>query len=139
MKNIETTVRMETKRSSFRSRLCAPLLGVGLALGAAGAQAADVYWSLGVQPAPGVVLGASNVAPVYVAPAPVVAYPAPVVVYPAPRFVAPPVYGAAWVPPGHFRHRHHRRHENDDRWWGRAGRDFDGEDWHGRRHGHGKD
>ena len=64
---------------------------------------------------------ASNAAPMYVAPA-------PVVVYPAPRVMAPPVYGSAWAPPGHYKRKHHKRHwqHEHDRW----------ED--GGRHGHGR-
>jgi hypothetical protein len=65
---------------------------VALATVGTAAQARDnVYWSLGVQAAPGVSLGVGNVRPVYVAPAPVIV--APVYVAPAPVHVAPaPVY-----------------------------------------------
>lgn len=136
MKRIETIVGMERSRSLFRSRLGAAVLGLGLALGAGGAQAADVYWSLGVQAAPGVVIGASNAAPVYVAPAPVVVYPAPMVVHPAPRFLAPPVHGVAWAPPGHFKRKDHSRHGHDG-WRSRGGHEFEPGGWS--RHRHGRD
>lgn len=114
MMKAKATVQLSRSRGLSWSRLCATALG--LALSAAGAHAGDVYWSLGMQ-APGVVLGAGNVAPVYVAPAPlyippppVAVYQAPVAVYPAPRTIVAPAYGAAWAPPGHFKHRHHGRH-----------------------------
>lgn len=116
MKQVETGAQTGRQRSGFFGLV----LGLGLAWGTAGAQAGEVYWSLGMQ-SPGVVIGASNAAPVYVAPA-------PVVVYPAPRVMAPPVYGSAWVPPGHYKRRHHKPHWKHDheRW----------ED--GGRHGHGR-
>ena len=89
-------------------------------LGTAGlAQARDnVYWSVGVDAAPGVTLGVGNARPVVVAP-PVYMAPQPVYVAPQPVYVQPPVvyraapvyYGAAPVyygPPGHWRH-HHRK------------------------------
>ena len=58
---------------------------VALAAVGTAAQARDnVYWSLGVQAAPGVSLGVGNVRPVYVAPAPVYVAPAPVYLAPAP-------------------------------------------------------
>lgn len=116
-------------RRSSPSWLAAPALAMGLALAAASAQAGDVYWSLGMQ-APGMVLGASNAAPVYVAPSPVVVYPAPRVVYPAPQVVVPPpVYGLGWMPPGQYKHRwkHHGDDWREEGWRGRGG-------WgHGRR------
>ena len=61
------------------------------ALGAAAtAQARDVYWSVGVQAAPGVTLGVGNVRPVYLAPAPVYLAPAPVYYAPAPVYYVRP-------------------------------------------------
>ncbi|MES2939126.1 MAG: hypothetical protein V4864_15680 [Pseudomonadota bacterium] len=94
-----------------------------LALGATGlAQARDnVYWSVGVNAAPGVTLGVGNVGPVvvappvYYAPQPVYVAPPPVVYRPAPVYYAPaPVYyGAAPVyygPRGHWRHKHRHGH-----------------------------
>lgn len=73
---------------------------VGLAmLGAAGAaQARDIYWSVGIHAAPGVVLGASNARPVLVAPAPVYLAPQPVYVQP-PRVYYRPVYQRVYVRP----------------------------------------
>ncbi len=120
------------------------LLPLGLAALAAApmARAGDqVYWSIGVTPAPGVYLGASNapapmvmpvpVLPVQVRPVPQPVYvrpaPQPVYVRPAPQpvYVQPPVYllhpSPAFVPPGHQRHGH--RH------WHRG---------HGHGHGHGR-
>jgi hypothetical protein len=110
MKQVETGAQMKRRPGILSSGFPALVLGLGLALGAAGAQAGDVYWSLGMQ-SPGVVIGASNAAPMYLAPA-------PVVVYPAPRVMAPPVYGSAWAPPGHYKHKHHKRHwkHDHDRW-----------------------
>ena len=121
MKQVETGAPLEQRSPRTLASRCSGLvLGLGLALGAAGAQAGNVYWSLGMQ-SPGVVIGASNAAPMYVAPV-------PVVVYPAPRVMAPPVYGSAWAPPGHYKRKHHKRHwqHGHDRW------DDDG------RHGHGR-
>ncbi len=99
-----------------------------LALCAAGlAQArGDVYWSVGVNAAPGVMLGVGNVGPVYaqpvyvaqqpvyVAPPPVYYRPAPVYYSAAPVYYnpAPVYYNAAPVhygPPGHWKHKH-RKH-----------------------------
>lgn len=74
-------------------------------LAAAGAaQARDnVYWSVGIEAAPGVTLGVGNhrpvlvaPAPVYVAPQPVYVAPPPVLVYPRSYYVQPaPVYYAS--------------------------------------------
>ena len=121
MKQVETGAQLERSPRTLLSRLSGLVLGLGLGLGAAGAQAGDVYWSLGMQ-APGVVVGASNAAPMYLAPAPVVVYPAPRVMVP------PPVYGSAWAPPGHYKRKHHRHHlqHDHDRW------DDDGRYGHGR-------
>ncbi len=120
MKQVETGAQMKRRPRTLWSRFPALALGLGLGLGVASAQAADVYWSLGMQ-APGVVVGASNAAPMYLAPA-------PVVVYPAPRLMAPPVYGSAWAPPGHYKRKHHKRH------WKHGHDDWDG----GGHHGHGR-
>lgn len=85
------------------------------------AQARDnVYWSVGIDAAPGVSIGVGNARPVYVAPAPVYVAPAPVYVRPAPVYYAEPVYvrpapvyyaEPVYVHPGrhrgwHKRHRH---------------------------------
>ena len=92
-----------------RTRRAAGVLVAGVAgllWSAQSAQAADVYWSIGVHQ-PGVHVGVSN--------GPRVVYgPPPVVVY------APPVYRAGWAPPGHGKHwhNHHDRHRHwrdDDR------------------------
>ena len=118
MKKIDTGAQMERGSWALSSSFSGLLLGLGLGLAAAGAQAGDVYWSLGMQ-SPGVVIGASNAVPMYVAPA-------PVVVYPAPRVMAPPVYGTAWAPPGHYKRKHQQRH------WEHGHDDWDD----GGRHGH---
>ena len=60
----------------------------------------NVYWSVGIEAAPGVSVGVGNTrpvvvapAPVYVAPQPVYVAPQPVVVYPRGYYVQPaPVY-----------------------------------------------
>jgi hypothetical protein len=100
-----------------------------LALGAGAASARDnIYWSVGVQAAPGVVVSAGNARPyvpppvyyqppVYVQPPPVYYHPRPVYYSPPPVIVAPPRYYGPpprhWGgPPGHrqgHRHHHHRR------------------------------
>jgi hypothetical protein len=99
-----------------------------LALAAMGtAHARDVYWSVGVQAAPGVTVGVGNARPVIVQPAPVYVQPAPVyavpqvvytqpqVVYPvgaygyAPVIVQPqPVYGIRGGGHRHWKHGHGR-------------------------------
>ena len=93
------------------------LAGIGTA-----AQARDnVFWSVGIDAAPGVSIGVGNTRPVYAVPAPVYVAPAPVYVAPRPVVIAPqPVYYAAApayyapvvVHPGkrkgwHKKHRHH--------------------------------
>jgi PXPV repeat (3 copies) len=98
------------------SSVLAKAAAVALALAAAGtatvAQArSDVYFSIGANVAPGVVFGASNYAPVYVAPPPVYVQPAPVYYgynYAAPVYVRPaPIY---YGPPArvYYGARHHR-------------------------------
>ena len=63
-----------------------PLAAIAfVALTAGAAQARDnVTWSLGIDAAPGVSIGATNARPVVVAPAPVVIAPQPVYVAPRP-------------------------------------------------------
>ena len=74
-------------------RILAVAGAVALAAVGTAAQARNVYWSVGVNAAPGVAIGVGN-APVY-APAPVYAAPQPVYMAPQPVYVAPqPVYVA---------------------------------------------
>jgi hypothetical protein len=81
--------------SNMNLKLSRPLAAAALVALAAlgtGAQARDnVYWSLGVQAAPGVSIGVGNARPVYVAPPPVYVQPHPVYVTPAPVYIARPV------------------------------------------------
>ena len=100
------------------SRLLAS--GAVLALAAVGTAAqarSDVFWSVGINAAPGVAVGVGN-APVYVAPQPVYVAPQPVVVAPRPVYVAPaPVYYApapvsVYYGPGYYGHRHGHRHHH---------------------------
>jgi len=92
---------------------------VALAAVGTAAQARDnVYWSVGIDAAPGVAIGVGNTRPVVVAPAPVYVAPAPVYVAPRPVYVAPaPVYYAEPAPvyyghpgkrKGWHKHKHHR-------------------------------
>lgn len=107
---------MQRKLLPFAALACA-------ALAAGTAQARDnVTWSVGIDAAPGVSIGATNARPVYVAPQPVYVAPQPVYVAPQPVYVAPrprpvivvepePVY----VMPGRHRGWHkHRHHGHDD-------------------------
>jgi hypothetical protein len=101
-------------------------VAAALAALATTAQARDnVYWSLGIDAAPGVSLGVGNHRPVVVAPAPVYVAPPPVYVAPRPVLVAPqPVYYVRPAPvyvDGHYvhpgkrhkkHHRHHRHHHH---------------------------
>jgi hypothetical protein len=109
-------------------KLFRPLAAAALvALAAGAAQARDnVTWSVGIDAAPGVSIGATNARPVLVAPAPVIVAPQPVYVAPRPVYVAPrpvvlvepePVYV---VPGKHKGWKKHHRH-------------------HGHGHGHGHD
>ena len=101
------------------------LAATALVLAAAGAQARDVYWSVGINAPiqPGVSVGTvfSNapvyqLAPVFYQPAPVYYQPAPVVYLPQPYY-APRrvVYGTGWYAPrhghGHGSDRGHWRHD----------------------------
>jgi hypothetical protein len=105
----------------MKLNLSRPLAAIALvALAAAGtaAQARDnVYWSVGIDAAPGVTLGIGNTRPVVVAPAPVYIAPRPIVIAPAPVYYvqpAPVYYQEAYVVhPGKHRgwhKRHHRHH-----------------------------
>jgi hypothetical protein len=82
---------------------------------AGGAQAADVYWSIGVQ-APGVVLGMGAPPQVVVAPSPVWGYGPPQAMYgpPAVFYPAPPVYRSSWQPHHHRHWKHERRHDHHE-------------------------
>ena len=78
-------------RSLFHKALAVAALGLAAA---GGAQARDVYWSVGIDAAPGVSVGVGNHRPVIVQPAPVYVAPPPVVYAPPPQVVsapAPPV------------------------------------------------
>ncbi|MEJ7930896.1 hypothetical protein WG922_13025 [Ramlibacter sp. AN1015] len=138
--------------NSIRSTGLRWVLACAALAGGAGAAHAgsDVYWSLGVSPAPGVSIGVGNVAPVYVRPAPIYVQPAPVYVQPAPIYAHPPVvyspprvvYGTpgyyvqpapvihGWHPGPQFHgrpHRHGHGHKHPHRGGGRG---------HGHGHGH---
>ena len=123
----------------FRSLFSKVLAVAALGLAAAGgAQARDVYWSVGIDAAPGVQVGVGNHRPVIVQPAPVIVSPPPViytqpqvvytqpqVVYPRGYLVSPvvvqgPVYG------GYGHHRHH--------WRGHGGHGHGGKHWKKHRH-----
>src|SRR5215204_4866957 len=62
------------------------------AVGSAAHARSNVYWSVGVQAAPGVSIGVGNAGPVYMAPQPVFVAPAPVYLAPPPVVVPAPVY-----------------------------------------------
>lgn len=109
----------------MQRKLLRPLAAAAfVALAAGTAQARDVTWSVGIDAAPGVSIGATNARPVYVAPQPVYVAPQPVYVAPQPVYVAPrarpvvvvepePVY----VMPGKRKgwHKHHGHgHGHDD-------------------------
>lgn len=111
-------------RSLFSKALAVAALGLAAA---GGAQAKDVYWSVGIDAAPGVSVGVGNhrpvivqPAPVYVAPPPVVYAPPPQVVYAPPPAVVSPGYLAARpvivqgpVYRAYGGHRHHYWHSRD--------------------------
>lgn len=100
---------------------------VALAAVGTAAQARDnVYWSLGVEAAPGVSLGVGNVRPVYVAPPvyiapqPIYVAPRPLVIAPAPVYYARPApvyygYGPHYSHPGKHKghHKHNRQGHRD--------------------------
>jgi hypothetical protein len=105
----------------MQRKLLRPLAAVAfLAVAAGAAHARDnVFWSVGIDAAPGVSVGVSNARPVYVAPAPVVVAPQPVyvtrpVVVSRPVvLVEEPVYYSGRH--GHkHKHKHHRHHRHDD-------------------------
>ncbi len=88
----------------------------------------DVYWSIGVSPAPGVAVGASNLPPVVYAPPrvvyapPPVVYTSPRVVYSSPVYVMQPAYphrhGAH---PGHGHGHGHGHGQGHGKWKGPHG------------------
>ena len=98
------------------SRALAAAGALALAALCTAAQARDnVYWSVGVNAAPGVAVGVGNVpplvaAPVYVAPAPVYVAPPVTYVRPAPVYYAAPAPVYYYGPPGHYRHKKHHKH-----------------------------
>jgi hypothetical protein len=108
----------------FSRSVLAKMAAVAVAFAAAGTASvaqARVFASVGVNLAPGVVVGASNFAPAYyppVYPQPVYVQPAPVYYSPtyyapAPVFYGPPVFiGGRWVHrgPRHFVGHGHRFH-----------------------------
>ena len=105
----------------MKLKLFRPLAAVAVlaaaALGSTAHAGNNVYWSVGIDAAPGVSIGVGNTRPVYVAPAPVYVAPAPVYV-PRPVYVAPaPVYVApapVFVGYGHpgYRHGWHKKHHH---------------------------
>jgi hypothetical protein len=115
----------------MQRKLFRPLAAVALlALAAGAAQARDnVFWSVGIDAAPGVSLGVSNTRPVMVAPQPVYVAPQPVYVAPQPVYVAPrpvvvrprpvllvaePVYVRPGKHKGWHKHKHRRHGRHDD-------------------------
>ncbi|MES2979703.1 MAG: hypothetical protein V4731_14865 [Pseudomonadota bacterium] len=108
----------------------AAVVGVAAMAFAGGARAdSNVFWSVGVNAAPGITVGVSNAypaysqpyypqpvyvqpAPVYVQPRPVYVQPRPIYVQPAPVYVQPaPVYRSGWEPRGRA-HGWHRKHDH---------------------------
>jgi hypothetical protein len=125
-------------RSLFHKALAVAALGLAAA---GGAQARDVYWSVGIDAAPGVSVGVGNHRPVIVQPAPVYVAPPPVVYAPPPQVVyAPPVvaypgylaarpvvvHGPVYRAYGGHRHHHH--------WRGHGGNGHHGKHWKKHRH-----
>jgi hypothetical protein len=104
----------------MQRKLIRPLTAIAFLVLAAGtAQARDnVFWSVGIDAAPGVSVGVGNARPVIapppavvLAPQPVYVAPRPVVVRPQPVMVVEPE--PVYVVPGRHRgwHRHHRHHD----------------------------
>jgi len=103
----------------MQRKLLRPLAAAALVALAAGmAQARDnVTWSVGIDAAPGVSIGATNARPLLVAPAPVILAPQPVYVAPRPVVVQSrpvvvvepePVYVMPGKRKGWHKHHHHR-------------------------------
>lgn len=105
----------------MQRKLFRPLAAVALlALAAGAAQARDnVFWSVGIDAAPGVSVGVGNVRPAVIAPAPVLIAPQPVYVAPRPVVVSrpvvvmepEPVYVVPGKHKGHHKHHHHHHHD----------------------------
>lgn len=104
----------------FRSLAAGAVVALAALAGTAHARD-NVYWSIGIDAAPGVSVGLANTRPVVVAPAPVYVVPQPVYVTPQPVYVAPrpvmlvqsaPVYyGHPGKHKGWKKHKHrHYRH-----------------------------
>src|SRR5688572_23886387 len=108
---------MKLTRSIY-SKAAAAALALA-AIGTAGVAQArgDVYWSVGVQAAPGISVGVGNAypaypvytAPVYVAP-PVVYYPSNYYVRPAPVYYSQGYYYGPTYYRVHGKRKHHRHH-----------------------------
>lgn len=110
-------MKLKLSRPLFAGVALVALAGMGTAAQAHG----NVFFSLGVNAAPGVALGVSNVPPVYVAAQPVYVAPQPVYYGPQPVYYEQPVYVAPaarvvlapapyYVGPGWHRGWHHGRH-----------------------------
>ena len=121
-------------RTLFHKVLAVAALGLAAA---GGAQARDVYWSVGIDAAPGVSVGVGNSRPVIVQPAPVyvpppVIYaPPPQVVYaPPPQVVYPGYYAARPVIVQGPVYRAYGGHYHGQHWRAHGGRG------HGGKHRH---
>jgi hypothetical protein len=88
---------MQIRTSSLFSKAAAMALGLAALVAAGAAQARDnVYWSVGVNAAPGVSVGVGNTRPVVVNQAPVYVQAQPVYVQPQPVWQPTTIYS---VPP----------------------------------------
>ena len=124
-------------RSLFSKALAVAALGLAAA---GGAQARDVYWSVGVDAAPGVSVGVGNHRPVIVQPAPVyvappqVVYAQPQVIYaPQPQMVYPNGYLAPVVVHGPV-YRSYGGHQHGQHWRSHGGHGHGGKHWKKNRH-----
>jgi hypothetical protein len=108
---------MKFSRSGFAKLAAAAVAFAALGTASVAQARSNVYFSVGANVAPGVVIGASNYAPAYYPPV----YTQPYYVQPAPVYYAPTYY--APPPPIYYRpapvyfgarfyggHRHHFRH-----------------------------
>ena len=108
----------------MKLKLSRPLVAAFAALALAGvgtaAQARDnVYWSLGINAAPGVAVGVGNYAPAYIAPQPVYVAPQPVYMAPPPVYVSRPAVIVAPAPLWYYGYGHRGHHRG---WEHRHGR-----------------